>query len=324
MQNVKLAVVFFFCSHFLMIAQSYVPIDTMVDTYPKSFQSIEAFGNRIQKDFTEDADRVRAAYYWIATHITYDYKSLETGINGYPKIEVTAYKDEKDYHAQYKKIYASHVLNYKTGVCAGYARLLFYVCEYMGIKAKIIIGNGKNSLSDVGRIPRGTNHAWNAVFFNDKWNLIDATWSTGNYRDEPNYFDFSDRYFCISPDLMILSHFPKDSKWQLLPKKLTKKHFFTRPLFHVRNIDFDMILSSDIRGTIRPKNGYIILKFDSIDTTKTYFYSFKNDEYGSKLELKKVGKKYVVKIPYKKKGRNNLTLSANTKPFLKFKIIPAR
>lgn len=307
-----------------MIAQSYSHVDTVVDTYPKSFQSIEAFGDRIQKDFTEDADKVRAAYYWIATHITYDYKSLETGKNDYPTIEITDYKDQQDYRAQYLKIYASHVLNYKTGICAGYARLLFHVCEYMSIKATVISGNARTSVNEIGIIPKNTNHAWNAVFFNDKWNLIDATWSTGNERGKPNYFDFEDSYFCIPPERMILSHFPKDVKWQLLKKKVSKKYFFEQPLISNEYLALNIVLDSRIKGTIKGKtNGFITLRFKQIDTTQQYHYTFVRDKYATEMIINKTKGYFIAKIPFKGYKKDRLRIFSKSS-IVTFRIIPTR
>lgn len=93
----KTIIIILFCGHFLMIAQNYVHIDTAVAKYPTSFQSIEDFGNRIQKDFTEDADKVRAAYYWIANNIQYNYIGLETGRSNFPKIVIEKFTDDAEF-----------------------------------------------------------------------------------------------------------------------------------------------------------------------------------------------------------------------------------
>ncbi|QHI36376.1 hypothetical protein IMCC3317_17380 [Kordia antarctica] len=323
--KVNVSFLLFFCCHFLMIAQNYQHVDKVVDTYPKSFLSIEAFGNRIEKDFTEDADKVRAAYYWISNNIEYNYKELTTGKSNFPKIVINKFTGDTDYYNQWNKIYATHTLTYKTSVCEGYAQLLFFVCEHMNINAKVIDGNAKNSIHDIGVIARNVNHAWNAIYFNEQWNLIDATWSTGNEDTKPNYFDFDDSYYCVSPEKIIMSHFPKNPEWQLLTKKVSKKKFYIQPLIYVKYIGLNLSLDPTIRGTIRTKvNGFIELRFNIIDTTKVYYYAYEKDTHSTELELIKVGEKYVAKIPFKGKKRDYLSLFSGTEAFLSFKIIPTR
>lgn len=312
-------------SNFIMIAQNYTHVDTVVDKYPTSFLTIEDFAKRIEKDFTTDADKVRAAYYWIANHVQYDYESLRTGRNSYPSIKITDYKNQEDFKYKYYKQYASHVLTYKKGVCAGYSQLLFYTCEYLDIEAKVISGNAYTSIDDVGKIPRDTNHAWNAVYFNDKWNLIDATWSTGNEEDKPNHVDFTDVYFDIAPEKLILSHFPKDTKWQLLKVKKSKKDFYNQPNTFSKFLEVNAELDPKIKGIIRAKtNGFITLRFKQIDTTQKYYYAFVRDQYSKPVAIEKDGDTYVAKIPFKGIKKDRLEFCADHKVMVEFRIIPTR
>ncbi|MGH1387718.1 transglutaminase domain-containing protein [Kordia sp.] len=251
---------FIVCSSFAISQNNYIAVDKVVATYPSSFQSVEEFAHRIEKDFTKDADKVRAAYYWIAHHIQYNYKILGTDQTGYPTITINDYRDESDYRYKYKKVYASYALQYKAAVCEGYSQLLFYVCEELGIKATVVKGNATTSSHRPGVIPKNTNHAWNAVFFNDTWNLIDVTWSTGNERDKPTHVNFKDTYFCIAPEKMILNHFPKDSRWQLLKTKMSKKTFFSQPTVYSPYLSIDIALNKKIKGLIKGKiNDFITL-----------------------------------------------------------------
>ncbi|MFK7750653.1 MAG: transglutaminase domain-containing protein [Kordia sp.] len=314
----------FYCNLWLH-AQDYATVDKVVATYPSSFQSIEKFADRIEKDFTTDATKVRAAYYWIAHHIQYNYKIVGSSKTGYPTITINTYESEDEFHYKYKKVYATYALQYKAAVCEGYAQLLFYVCEELGIKATVIKGNAITSGHRYGLIPRNTNHAWNAVFFNDKWNLIDATWSTGNERDKPNHVDFHDTYFCISPQKMILNHFPKDPKWQLLKTPMTKKAFFTQPIIYSEYLALDIALSKNTKGLIKAKvNGFIRLRFTKIDTTKKYYYSFSKDEYSKQLTFTKAGNEYITNIPFKSTKRDFLSIFSESSGMLRFRILPTQ
>ncbi|WP_420574576.1 transglutaminase domain-containing protein [Kordia sp.] len=312
------------CSFYLS-AQEYQHVDSLVDRYPSSFQSVEDLANRIEKDFTTDADKVRAAYYWIANHIQYDYENLQTGKSSYPTIKIKDFKSQEDYERQYYEQYATYVLTYKTGVCSGYSRLLFFLCEHMNIKAQVIKGNTLRYVKDIGKIKRETTHAWNAVYFNDQWNLIDATWSTGNEPNKPNHFDFTDVYFCITPEKMILNHFPKDPKWQLLKVPKSKIDFYKQPVSYTESLKANVSLDSSIKGVIRTKtNDSITLRFKEIDTTKVYYYNYARDKYGKKITIRKDGNDYIARIPFNGVKRDRLMLFSKEAAMFAFRIIPIR
>ncbi|MCH2195784.1 transglutaminase domain-containing protein [Kordia sp.] len=324
MKTYALIFLFFVCN-FFAIAQDYTSVDKVVATYPTTFQSIEEFANRIEKDFSNDADKVRAAYYWIAHHIQYNFKILGTNSTGYPKITIKDYETEEAYHYKYKKKYASYALQFKVAVCEGYSQLLFYVCEQLGIKAHVVKGNILKTKHRYGVIPKQTNHAWNAVFFDNKWNLIDATWSTGNERGKPNHVDFHDTYFSIPPEKMILNHFPKDPKWQLLKVKMSKDAFYKQPIPYAPYLALDNSLDKDIRGQITAKvNGFITLPFTRLDINQKYYYAYSKDQRSKRLTFTKVGNKYVTKIPFKKTKKEVLTVYNGRKGMLSFRIIPKR
>jgi len=81
------------------------------------------------------------------------------------------------------------------------------------------------------------NHAWNAVYLNENWWLLDPTWGAGYVDDNKNFIQqYSEHYFLTDPKQFIYDHFPEDTNWQLLEKmvpisvyqnyvRLTK-HFF--------------------------------------------------------------------------------------------------
>lgn len=309
----------------LAIAQNYTHVDTVVATYPSSFQSVEDFAKRIQKDFTKDADQVRAAYYWMANNITYDYRGARTGRKPYPRIKIKYPTSQEDFEYRYNKVYASHVLNYKTAVCEGYAQLLFFVCEHLNIKAKVISGFAITLVEEIGTMPNNTNHAWNAVFFNDTWNLIDATWSTGNEARTPTKFDFTDSYFCIAPEKLILTHFPEDSKWQLLKEKKSKKEFFNSPVFYEKYLRSKAELDPTMKGILRTKlKDSILLRFKYIDTTQDYYYAFGKDKYSTELTPQKDGDDFIFKIPFNGTKKDYLGIYVDAEAILRFRVLPTR
>jgi len=317
------SIVLFLVCNFFATAQEYEAVDKIAATYPTSFPSIKAFAQRLEKDFTKDAERVRAAYYWLAHNIQYNFKVMGTSKTGYPKITIKKYKDEADFHYKFKKIYAEYALEYKVAVCEGYSQILFYLCEYLGIKSALISGNSLRSIHQYDRIPEQTNHKWNAVFFNNTWNLIDVTWATGNRPDKPNHVDFQDFYFCTPPERMILNHFPKDPKWQLLETPMSKEEFYSQPIAHSPYLALDNVLDQNIRRQVAAKDEYVSLRFKRLDTTQKYFYTYSRQSRSRRVQIVKVGDEYILKVPFfYHTTKDKLTIYVGRMGMLSFEVIP--
>nr|WP_321242996.1 transglutaminase domain-containing protein [uncultured Psychroserpens sp.] len=303
-------------------SQDYKSIDSIVEQYPEKFRSIDYFANRIDKDFDTDIDKVRAVYYWISNHIEYDYKSYRNGSNGYKSI---AYNDDGDYENRLKSLrknYAEKSLKKRLAVCEGYSQLLKFTLLELGIEAEVIKGYAKKSVREIGLIKKGTNHAWNAVKIDNQWQLIDATWSTGNTEKNPKDFDFSDEYFLIAPEQLILNHFPKETKWQLLKRPIKKSTFFYFPKIYTPFITSGLVFKKGQVGILKAKTGsHITLKFNAAKTDVFYSYAFKDDEYSTKFLFEKENDEYVAEIPFNYKRNSTLTIFYNGLSVLDYKII---
>lgn len=310
---------FFFFQN--LSSQDYNKIDEIVKNYPSKFKSIEQLANRIKKDFNTDLEKTRAAYYWISNNITYDYKSFLKGTNGYYSIKISDRNYEKEIFALEKE-YARKVLKKKTGVCEGYAQLLKFTLTELGVEAYVISGYAKTNSRQIGRIKNTPNHAWNGVKINGEWKLIDATWSTGNTEKNPTTFNFNDTYFFIDPKKMILNHFPKNNKWQLLESPISKKTFFSSPLFLTNYFNSNLILNKKTEGIIKVKNNDTIkLFFDKGNLNKFYTYEFVHEKYSEKFLFKKIDEKYIAEIPFSGKRNSVLTIFNDNKSILEFNII---
>ena len=75
------------------------------------------------------------------------------------------------------------------------------------------------------------NHEYNAVKLKNKWYLIDSTWGSGYILKKKFYKKYSPYYFCVSPDLLINSHYPINHNWQLLEKPISFKQFISNLYF---------------------------------------------------------------------------------------------
>jgi len=122
---------------------------------------------------------------------------------------------------------------YKNGkcVCEGYIRLYEYIGPKIGLKIYYLSGASKkeeNLQLSFGR------HAWNALEVKGNKYLIDATWGSGSIKENENKYtkELKEFYFCTNPEDFIFTHFPNESKWQLLESLIKNEEFEKTALFH--------------------------------------------------------------------------------------------
>jgi hypothetical protein len=192
-RNILLGFVVFLLQTGYLNAKDYRNIDSIMRVCPAQYtRSAESIAKYIEKNFDSQTDRLRAAYSWVAQHISYDVSKMYTGIT---------YKYESEVVEQVLK-------THKT-ICFGYAVTLKTIAENLGIKIIIIKGYTKqNGKIDV--IP----HNWCAVEQGNEWKLIDPTWSSGYTASGVYHKKFNDKWFLVHPDEIIKSHIPFDPVWQ--------------------------------------------------------------------------------------------------------------
>ena len=145
--------------------------------------------------------KVRAFFTWMTENIRYDVAEFENLQPDYCKQE------------------APQVFKNKKGVCEGYSNLFKAFCDLSKIPCFVVGGHCR----EFGKyVPEG--HAWNTVFVNGEWRLIDVTWGAGVLNESGKYEkSFNDTYFFTVPSVFIDDHYAFDPAWQLLisPVKLS-------------------------------------------------------------------------------------------------------
>jgi len=176
--------------------------DIVANTNPEHFSSIENLAIYLTKQFSEESDKVRSIYSWIAFNISYDQKSI---------------LDQSTKDSQTAK----NVWKNQMAVCKGFANLLYEMCTAAGIESRIIKGYVKNLVGSDLRFP---NHVWNGVKIDGKWKLLDVTWASINNEgsllaNAELQKSFArrklDYFYLVNPEKMILTHLPEDPYWQL-------------------------------------------------------------------------------------------------------------
>ncbi len=183
-----------------VIAQDFSTIDEYSKKAPSSAtKSVEKLATFLNEGTNNDLEKVRAYYVWITHNVNYDTKTFFSG-NPNPKTK------------------ASDALQRKMAVCQGYSELFKELCAFSNIQCKLISGYSKGYGFNPKQKLSKSDHAWNIVFVDNKWQHIDATWGAG-YVDNNRKFvkKNNDEYFLSNPEKFILKHLPTDPMWQLLP-----------------------------------------------------------------------------------------------------------
>jgi hypothetical protein len=133
------------------------------------------------------------------------------------------------------------VLHSRKSVCAGYANLFEALGRAAGLEVATIPGFARGYGFRAGSESGDTNHDWNAVKLDGRWQLVDATWGAGHMDEQKRYArEFDGFFFLTPPEQFIYRHFPKDPKWQLLPRPLTAAEFsdlvYLRTPFSLHNL----------------------------------------------------------------------------------------
>jgi hypothetical protein len=146
------------------------------------------------------------------------------------------------------EIVAYTVLQQRTAVCNGYARLFKTLCAYAGIRSELVTGYARGGW---GSFKFRSNHTWNAVYVDSAWHLVDATWASG-FITFANEFvkQYDDSYFFPDPAQFIYTHYPEDPKWALLSNLPTLNEFYKAPFRLTAFIKYGI-------GSFAPQSGII-------------------------------------------------------------------
>jgi transglutaminase/protease-like cytokinesis protein 3 len=180
-------------------------IDTRLFNYAKTTppditQDIDKLVDYLKQPASTQRDIVKVFSYWIMQNISYD-------IDGFLNSNFNTEGPEG-------------TLKRKIGVCQDYSELFKAMCDRAGIKCFVIAGYAKAFDYSPGNKFAKANHAWNIIWLDNAYCLMDLTWSSGYVQ----LIDNTWRYFIhpdvskvfVAPEAFVEKHLPTDPKWQLL------------------------------------------------------------------------------------------------------------
>ncbi|NWV59112.1 KY peptidase, partial [Malurus elegans] len=235
--------------------------------------SVEELVKALLKQARTDLEKVRAIWMWICHHIEYD-------IVGY-------------HNKSQRLCKPRDVLRMGKSVCEGYAELFEHMCSLAGIQCKKLSGYSKGYGYETGQTFTGdSDHAWNAVYLEGRWHLLDSTWGSGSVDKTFTKFTYryNEFYFLTHPALFINSHFPDNSNWQLLQPTLTLKEFENNMLYNSSFYTLGLLAAHPETPIIQTVNGKASVSVDCRAGTLFMFKLMGTDKHGL-MTLKKHGMK---------------------------------
>jgi hypothetical protein len=185
----------------------YATIDRSAVSVPRQLTAYKEIAEHLTRDLSQEQEKARALYIWIAHNIRYDLSKLQSVLHYNTTSELL---DE--------------VMVRRQGVCQHYAELFHAMANSVGLKTMVISGYTRQpdeSLSNYS-------HAWNAVLINSEYYLIDATWAAGHVANNRYVHQFDDSFFLIEPETFIKTHIPFDPIWQFLDNPVSHNDFLNK------------------------------------------------------------------------------------------------
>ena len=215
----------------------------VLDTPSTATRSVRDLARYLTAPARDEIQKAWHVYTWLAQFVSYDVEALQSG--------------------RYPDVSPEGVLHHRKTVCAGYANLFQALTRAADLESEVVSGYAKScGFLEDNALDGPANHAWNAVKINGKWELVDSTWGAG-YVDEKHQFVCSLReFFFMTPaNELIYSHFPEESRWQLLNPPIRKSRFASTVSLPAAFFNYKLRLGSHSQATIRVKNETHIVIF---------------------------------------------------------------
>lgn len=279
---------------------------SLIDKRVKAIQSnsADSLSKKLTSPYKTQIEQVRSIFKWITENIEYDvvgYHNTNGIYSGLfrPTISTIDSVIQKDYNDRI----IEKVLTEKRAICDGYARLFKTLCDKANIQSVVISGFIRWHSDPIG-IVTDNKHAWNAVFINNKWQLLDPTWASGFCDNEVTKFTktYNDFYFLTDPIHLFNDHFPSDPKWALFSNPPNRQLFYSYPFFHQDFYTFRITSLKPTNGTIEVTsvNKKIRIELETNDKEKELYimeYPYQTDTTNydlidDTLSIEELNKKY--------------------------------
>ncbi|RYY58210.1 MAG: hypothetical protein EOO05_17135 [Chitinophagaceae bacterium] len=271
-------VAIFFCVFFLRAAgqsstASYATIDKRVKTIHAA--TVGALVGKLTVPYKTDREKVRSIFRWITENIAYDVVGYHNPKGAYEGLwEKALAMNVAEVNLIYNWMIVQKVLDEKVAICDGYSRLFKTLCDSAQIRCEIVLGSTRSYSDRIG-LPANGRHAWNAVYLDNSWKLVDATWASGFCDSSVTRFtrNFDPFYFFTDPIQLFNNHYPDEQRWSLLRMTPSLQQFYDFPYYYKSFYDFRVLSLQPTSGVIEVSKKDMLIRFElGIADKVTGFY----------------------------------------------------
>lgn len=224
-------------------------VDAFVKSFHAPYTDASDLARQLTRSFPAQRDKARALYAWLAMNIRYDMVKYNTP----PVTREFSGRTNREIDAKIKAWHEKQTrtaLQTKKGVCGDFSRLMEKMCYAVDLECMVVEGLSRSKQGGTAG-----NHVWNAIQFDGKWHLVDATWGAGYINPEGFVVNYTGVYFDTPPALFALNHLPDESKWQLLDRPISKTTFGNQPFLDICNAQFPVMACAPASGKLVPAGG---------------------------------------------------------------------
>ena len=159
------------------------------------YENMKSVAQQITDGIFTDYERALAIHDWVCSYVYYDRDALLS-----------------DETAPYS---ATEVINRRRAVCLGYATLFATLCRAIDIPCNVVSGyalgiaDGPSKWNDTNISSTEQNHAWNEVYLDGRWVIVDTTWDSMNKYENGEFVEgesVSHLYFDANLDFFSANH----------------------------------------------------------------------------------------------------------------------
>jgi hypothetical protein len=206
-----------------------VPSEVATGIFSDPERFIKPLVQNLTSGLENDFQKVKVFHDWVAVNIAYDQESYTKRIaidQGW-----------------------TTTLTRRTAVCGGYAMLMVKLCEMVGIECVQVAGNGRGDPLQPDEAT--SDHAWNAVKIGSTWYLMDVTWDSGHAMGKGAVSAYRSEWLFLEPEAFIYTHFPQESRWQLLSPAKSAAEWGALPFLSGKFFNFGMRLTTPLAKVTR-------------------------------------------------------------------------
>ncbi|MBE2281223.1 MAG: hypothetical protein IAE91_12585 [Ignavibacteriaceae bacterium] len=249
------------------------------------------------KGLTSNREKVKAIHDWIAINIGYDANAYFSGSSS--------------------ANIANDVIKTGLSVCEGYSNVALELLSMAGFECVKITGFGKGYGYDPFKQNEkfSSNHAWNAVKIDTKWELFDVTWNSGYLEGRKFIKRYSEGYLFLQPELFIYTHYPEDSKYQFLSRTLSWAEFMNLPFVYSGFFDLGFKFVTPLKKLQSTGESYSFeLKAPANIKIMANLFDSKGKEIPGRVLAQKSGEMIKIDILFPGKGDFIMRLYAKREP----------